>query len=177
MAKKPQEKQRGWLNKSEMADSLGISTQALDKWGVKPVSRIGREAFFTVRDVLDNRLDHQQAKPQPGSGELDPQAEHKLTQERLRLTAAQADGQELKNEVTRRTLIPADFAVFALSQLAPEMAALMDTLPMTMRRRHPELEARHINTLEREATKIRNACSGFAEKLTELADEYFKGAD
>lgn len=177
MTKKAQEKKRGWLNKTEMAASLGISTQAFDKWNVEPVAKIGRESFYTVRDVVDNRLERQERKPQPTDAKLDPFAEQKLVEERLRLTAAQAVGQELKNEVAQRTLIPAEFAVFALSKLAPEIAAVMDTLPMTMRRKHPELEARHISTLEREATKIRNACSEFADRLTELADEYFEGAD
>lgn len=176
MSKTKTEKKRYWLNRSEMADSLAISVQAFERWGVEPVAKMGRETFFTARDVLDNRLEHQESKRQQSAG-LDPAADSKLIQERLRLTAAQADGQELKNQVTRRTLIPAEFATFALSKLAPEIAAVMDTLPMTMRRKHPELEARHIATLEREATKIRNACSEFADKLTDLADEYFKSTD
>lgn len=176
MAKKSQEKQRGWLNKSDMASSLGISVQAFDKWGVEPAARIGREVFYDTRAVLDNRLDHQQGKKQLDD-ELDPLAEQKLTQERLRLTKAQAEAQELKNEVTRRTLIPADFAVFALGQIVPEVSSLMDTLPMTMRRKHPDLAARHITTLEREATKVRNTCASFADKLPELADEFFSSTD
>lgn len=176
MAKKPQEKQRGWLNKSDMALSLGISVQAFDKWGVQPAARIGREVFYDARSVLDNRIDKQHENNNRDE-ELDPMAEQKLTQERLRLTKAQAEAQELKNEVTRRTLIPADFATFALGHIVPEVASLMDTLPMTMRRKHPDLEARHITTLEREATKVRNACAGFADKLPELADEFFSSTD
>lgn len=176
MAKKPQERQRGWLNKSDMAASLGVSVQAFDKWRVEPAARIGREVFYDARSVLDNRIEHQAGKKQLDE-ELDPFAEQKLTQERLRLTKAQAEAQELKNEVTRRTLIPADFAVFALGQIVPEVASLMDTLPMTLRRKHPDLEARHITTLEREATKVRNACAGFANKLPELADEFFSSTD
>ncbi|PTZ23576.1 DNA-packaging protein, partial [Pseudomonas aeruginosa] len=35
------QKKRGWLNKSEMAASLGISPQAFDRWGVAPVSKVG----------------------------------------------------------------------------------------------------------------------------------------
>lgn len=176
MAKTKPEKQRGWLNKSEMADSLGISTQAFDKWGVEPVSRIGREAFFDVRSVLDNRLRRLETKPQPGA-EIDPMAEQKLTQERLRLTSAQAEAQELKNEVSRRVLIPAGFITFSLSKLVPEISSTLDTLPMVVRRRHPELEPRHIETLEREATKIRNACAKFASILPELIDEYLDSTE
>jgi len=47
-----------WLNKTNMALSLGISTQAFDKWKVKPVAKIGRETFFTVRSVVENRVDN-----------------------------------------------------------------------------------------------------------------------
>lgn len=102
MSKNETTKQRGWLNKSEMAASLGISPQAFDKWGVQPIERIGREAFYTVADVVENRIQHAARKQQP-EGELpeglDPYAEAKLTQERLRLTKAQAYAQEQKNQV------------------------------------------------------------------------------
>lgn len=57
MSKPDITRQPHWLNKSRMATSLGISTQAFDKWGVEPVARIGREAFYDVRSVLENRLD------------------------------------------------------------------------------------------------------------------------
>ncbi len=64
-----------WLNKKSMADSLGISTQAFDKWGVEPIAKIGREAFYDAKSVLENRLQHQDRKQQPvgADGEvLDP---------------------------------------------------------------------------------------------------------
>lgn len=176
MSKFRQEKQRGWLNKSEMADSLGISTQAFDKWGVEPVARIGRETFFDARSVVANRVGKSGAIPQPDDA-IDPLAEQKLVQERLRLTAAQSEAVELKNEVSRRVLIPADFITFSLSRLVPEISSTLDTLPMVVRRRHPELEARHLETLEREATKIRNACAKFASILPELIDEYLDSTE
>ena len=176
MTKFKQEKQRGWLNKSEMADSLGISTQAFDKWGVEPVARIGRETFFDARSVVNNRVGRLGSTPQPDD-HIDPLAEQKLMQERLRLTAAQAEAQELKNEVSHRVLIPADFIHFSLSRLVPEISSTLDTLPMVVRRRHPELEPRHIETLERETTKIRNACAKFASILPELIDEYLDSTE
>ena len=176
MSKFRQEKQRGWLNKSEMSESLGISTQAFDKWGVEPVARIGRETFFDVRSVVDNRVSKLDPIHQPDD-DIDPLAEQKLIQERLRLTKAQSEAQELKNEVTRRVLIPADFITFTLSKLIPEIAATMDTLPMTMRRRHTDLEARHLDTLEHEATKIRNVCAKYAGLLPELIDAYIDSTE
>ncbi len=52
-----------WLNKSNMALSLGISVQAFDKWNVDPVAKIGREVFFDVRSVVANRLEHAEKTP------------------------------------------------------------------------------------------------------------------
>lgn len=178
MAKSTPTKQRGWLNKSEMAASLGISVQAFDKWGVKPVERIGREAFFTAEAVLENRLQREAEKQQPeGLEGIDPLAEAKLTQERLRLTAAQAEGQELKNEVTRRKSVPVEFALFVLSRIAAEIASGLDTLPLTLKRRHPDLEVRHIESVQREIAKVRNRAALLDERLPELLDEYLDSTD
>lgn len=127
MSKPDITRQPHWLNKSRMATSLGISTQAFDKWGVEPVARIGREAFYDVRSVLENRLDFAERKHQPDGDVpegIDPLAEHKLTQERLRLTSAQADAQEKKNLVADKHLVPTEFAVFALGKIAAQIGSI-----------------------------------------------------
>lgn len=178
MAKTAPTKQRGWLNKSEMAASLGISVQAFDKWGVAPVERIGREALYDCRSVLDHKMARAEAKHQPDDAEgLDPLAEAKLTQERLRLTAAQAEGQELKNEVTKRKSVPVEFATFVLSRIAAEIASGLDTLPLTLKRRHPDLEVRHIESVQRELAKVRNRAATLDDRLPEMLDEYLDDAD
>jgi phage terminase Nu1 subunit (DNA packaging protein) len=162
-----------------MAASLGISVQAFDKWGVKPVERIGREAFFTAHAVVENRIHALEQKQQPDFGEdgIDPLAEAKLTMERLRLTAAQAEGQELKNEITRRKSVPTEFATFVLSRLAAEIGSILDTLPLTLKRRHPELEVRHIETVQRELAKARNRSATLDDRLPGLLDEYLDTTD
>lgn len=174
MRKSEPTKQRGWLNKSEMAASLGISAQAFDKWGIHPVERIGREAFYDCRTVLDFKLAQAEAKHQPAAGEveIDPLAEMKLTQERLRLTSAQAEGQELKNDITRRRSVPTEFATFVLSRLAAEVGSILDTLPLTLKRRHPDLEVRHIDSIQRELAKARNRAATLDDRLPGMLDEY-----
>lgn len=168
-------RQPHWLNKSRMAASLGISTQAFDKWGVEPVARIGREAFYDVRSILENRLAQAERKHQP-EGDLpegiDPLAEHKLTQERLRLTAAQADAQEKKNQVADRQLVPVGFAVFALGRLAAQIGSILDTVPLKLRRKHPDLDVRHVESLQREIALARNTASDLGDLLPGMLDEY-----
>lgn len=49
-----------WLNHTQMAAACGVSTQAFDKWRVKPVAVVGRESYYLVADVVANRLARQQ---------------------------------------------------------------------------------------------------------------------
>lgn len=179
MAKPEPKKLRGWLNKSEMAASLGISAQAFDKWGVQPISRIGREAFYDCKTVLNFRLARVETKHQLDGAEYGDEGDtaKRLEQERLRLTAAQAEGQELKNEVTKRKSVPTDFAVFVLSRLAAEIGSILDTLPLTLKRRHPDLEVRHIESVQRELAKARNRSATLDDRLPGLLNEYLDAAD
>lgn len=180
MAKNETTKQRGWLNKSEMAASLGISPQAFDKWGVEPISRIGREAFYTVQDVVQNRIDNAARKQQPGGVDaegIDPLLEYKLTQERLRLTAAQADAQEKKNQVAEKLLVPVPFATFALAKIAAQIGSKLETVGKTVSRRHPDIDPRILETLEREIALARNVSAKAADDLPEILDEYLATLD
>lgn len=177
MAKFEPTKQRGWLNKSEMSASLGISPQAFDKWGVQATARIGREAFYTAQSVLENRLKHAAHKQQLGGDDIpgiDPLADHKLTQERLRLTSAQADSQEQKNEVSRKRLVPVDFATFALSRVAAQIGSMLDTVPLKLRRKHPDLDVRHVESLQREIAHARNTAAEAGDLIPGLLDEYLE---
>ncbi len=120
-----------------------------------------------------------QVKPEvPDDSEgIDPLAEARLTQERLRLTSAQAEGQELKNEVTKRRSVPTAFATFVLSRLAAEVGSILDTLPLTLKRRHPDLAVRHIESVQRELAKARNRAATLDERLPGLLDEYLDATD
>lgn len=120
-----------------------------------------------------------QVRPEvtPDSEGVDPLAEARLTQERLRLTSAQAEGQELKNEVTKRKSVPSGFATFVLSRLASEIGSILDTLPLTLKRRHPDLEVRHIESVQRELAKARNRAATLDDRLPGLLDEYLDATD
>ncbi len=168
------------MNKSEMAKSLGISPQAFDKWGVAPVQRIGREAFYRVQDVVHNRLDNAAKKQQPGSGYgemVDPMIEYKLLQEKLRLTTAQAHAVEQKNQINDRVLIPAPFVTFALEKIASKIGSKLETVGKTVSRRHPDIDARILETTEREIALARNIAAQLGDELPGFLDEYLATLD
>lgn len=164
-----------WLNRKDMAASLGISVQAFDKWGIEPVARMGRSVYFDCRSVLNARLALAEAKQQPtqlDGEEIDPMLDYKRDQEEYRLTRARREAQELKNDRDARRVVPVDFAIFSLSRVVAEVATQLDTLPLTMKRRHPDLEARHLEGLNREITRARNTAASAADKMPAILDEY-----
>ncbi|EMK6669890.1 terminase small subunit [Vibrio fluvialis] len=163
-----------WLNKSTMADSLGISVQAFDRWGVKPVAKVGRSVYFTVADVLHNRIENEAAKQQPKQPDPSEIGDGCLEYERYRLTKAQADGQELKNEIARQEVVPVEFATFALSKIAAEVSGVLDSLPLNIYRKHPELTKIQQENIKRELSKAMNAMSRVSDSLDGVLDEYIQ---
>ncbi|MGY4876660.1 terminase small subunit [Vreelandella aquamarina] len=167
-----------WLNRKQMAASLGISVQAFDKWAIEPVARIGNQKFFDCRTVVDSKLaeqaaKHQQQQPDDIDGEvIDPLLAYRKEQEDYRLTRARREAQELKNDRDARRVVPVEFATYSLSRIAAEIASVLDTIPLTIRRKHPELEPRHLESLLREITKARNIAAGAGDKMPEIVDDY-----
>lgn len=169
-----------WLNKKRMAESLGISTQAFDKWGVEPVAKIGRESFYDVRSVVDNRLKHVGQKHQPAgidSEVIDPLVDYKTSVERLRLTKEQADAQAMRNEVRRKEMVPVGFMTFAFGRLSALIGSTLDTVHTKVKRKHPDIEPRHLEAVQREVAVTRNEAATLYERLPEILDDYLASVD
>ncbi|WP_422459155.1 terminase small subunit [Endozoicomonas sp. ALB115] len=159
-----------WLKKTDMAASLGVSVQAFDKWGVQPLCKIGRSVYFDARSVLDNRLANEASKHKPTSAEeLDPDS---IEFERYRLTRAQADGQELKNELAEGKVAPVDLQSYVLGKCLAEAAGILDTLVLNMKRKHPELTPVQLENFKREIVKSQNAIARGHELIPQYLDEY-----
>lgn len=160
------------LNKTDMCKSLNISTQAFDKWDVTVHSRVGRETFYTVADVVANRIANERKKSQPETSDDDSATDAELMAERIRLTRAQAEAQELKNERTKRLVVPCDFITFVLSKIAVQIASILDQIPLTIKRKFPELEQHQIDAVKGEIIKAMNVAATVDQKLPEWLDDY-----
>ncbi|MET4696102.1 terminase small subunit [Endozoicomonas lisbonensis] len=168
--KKQPQPEAHWLNKTNMAASLGVSVQAFEKWGVPPLGKFGRSVYFDVRSVLENRLAHEVSKQQPTS--IEDLDENSIEFERYRLTKAQADGQELKNELARGEVAPVELQSFVLGRCLAEAAGILDTLLLNMKRKHPELTPVQLENFKREIVKSQNAISRGNELIPQYLDEY-----
>jgi phage terminase Nu1 subunit (DNA packaging protein) len=156
------EVQRHWLNKREMAAALGISVQAFDRWGVKPVAQRHRfgEAFYSVRDVLDNRLELERKKHERAAANLDA-SDLLLEKERAELewTQERAEGQRLKNAALRRELAPVSMVQWAISQAGSQIAAVLGTLKGKVKRAQPSLSNAALHEIEQIAVECQNTAA------------------
>lgn len=173
-AAKPQKPQPGWLNKQDMAASCGVSLTGFDKWDIEPVAKIGRNTYYRVADVLDNRkarwsatLAVKQASEQ--APELPSVVE--AEREKMLLTREQRIGQELKNAQTRRELAPVKLLEWVIGKVGGQISAHLESVPLLVKKRVPRLSASEIEVIKREIIKAQN----MASRMTLDLDEYEGG--
>jgi len=174
MAKKILTPQLGWLNKREMAASLGISVQAFAAWGVEPVARIGRETFFTTRDVMLNRDEHKAARSKRAD-EVLGEGGSSLDLARELLIREQHEGQALKNAEMRRELAPVGVIQWALGRVASQLSAQLDSLVPRLKHSAPFLTAANLEQVTREVVKAKNACARIQVDLDEYRRDSVRG--
>ncbi|MCS1282698.1 terminase small subunit, partial [Escherichia coli] len=150
------------MNKKNMAQSCRVSATAFDKWGVTPVERKGREAFYDVASVIDNRVSNAINQITNDKGEID---DDQLLRVRIRLLTAQAEAQELKNERDRGDVIDTEFCMYALSKLASQISSIMDSIPLTMQRSFPQMTPAMLDGLKKEVVRACNACTKLDENI------------
>lgn len=151
-----------WLNQRQMAASLGITVGSFVAWQVEPVARIGNQAFYDARSVLDNRLSH--AEQGPNSGDMEA--------ERLRLTKAQAEGQEIKNELAKGRSAPVEIITMVLSTVAGAASGVLDSLPLNIKRKYPELDNAMIEAIRRQCVKAQNEIARTDEIVFDRLQEF-----
>jgi len=163
------------LNKKNMAESCGISTQAFDKWNVKPFKKVGRQQFYRVQDVYQNRIDNELKK---NTNRVNPQGEKiDLEFERAKLTQQQRITQEIKNEILEGKAIPVDAARDVLAKILAQVGATLDSLAPNIKRRHPEIEQRIIDFIKSETIKHQNEAANLDNYLDDIIDDVINQAE
>ncbi len=168
------------VNKKKLAEIFNVDPRTIERWqsqGLPCVSGGGKgvESVFDTamaiqwyaqreadieneklrKEVVDYRA-ASEADLQPGTIEY----------ERHRLTRAQADAQELKNARDSAEVVETAFCTFVLSRIAGEIASILDGIPLSVQRRFPELENRHVDFLKRDIIKAMNKAAALDELIT-----------
>ncbi|WP_158538982.1 terminase small subunit [Marinobacter vulgaris] len=123
--------------------------------------------YYEARAVLDNRLE----KADQAGNNSDIEAE------RLRLTRAQAEGQEIKNELARGKTAPMEIITLSLSTVAGAASGILDSLPLDIKRKFPELDTQMIEAIRRHCVKAQNEISRLDEVVVEQLRDYLEQQD
>ncbi|HDS7355131.1 TPA: terminase small subunit, partial [Escherichia coli] len=130
------------VNKKKLAEIFDVDVRTISTWQNQGLPLIsgggkGNEAIFDTGKAIEwfaqREADIENEKLRKEVDDMRVAAESDLQPgtidyERYRLTKAQADAQELKNERDRGDVIDTEFCMYALSKLARQISSIMDSL-------------------------------------------------
>jgi len=176
---KPSVRRDVLLNARQCSEAIGISYNAFSKWGVPVHSEDGRQKLFLLKDVLEIYRRRIERELRPGiekdlraeaagaageDGDLDPfLVKVQLDKQRTRLTDAQAESQEMKNQMMRHEIAPFGFFTFVLARAANGIASVMDGLPSEL--------VRKLALKPQQVDKVRAVTAGASEAIAALGDD------
>lgn len=176
------------VNKKRLSDIFGVSVRTIQNWQDQgmPVARGGGKGnevlydsaaaieWYSARDAeIENEKLRKEVEDLRIASESDLQP-GTIEYERHRLTRAQADAQELKNAKDTAEVVETAFCTFVLSRIAGEIASILDGIPLSVQRRFPELENRHIDFLKKDIIKAMNKAAALDEIIPGLLSEYIE---
>ena len=170
------------VNKKQLADIFGASIRTIQNWQEQgmPVLRGGGKGnevlydsaavikWYAERDAeIENEKLRREVEELRQASEADLQP-GTIEYERHRLTRAQADAQELKNARDSAEVVETAFCTFVLSRIAGEIASILDGIPLSVQRRFPELENRHVDFLKRDIIKAMNKAAALEPRPSHI---------
>ncbi|EHD5461705.1 terminase small subunit [Escherichia coli] len=176
------------VNKKQLADIFGASIRTIQNWQEQgmPVLRGGGKGnevlydsaavikWYAERDAeIENEKLRREVEELRQASETDLQP-GTIEYERHRLTRAQADAQELKNARDSAEVVETAFCTFVLSRIAGEIASILDGIPLSVQRRFPELENRHVDFLKRDIIKAMNKAAALDELIHHIPEQLSK---
>lgn len=141
----------GWENRAE--DPMPVAVRGKGR---------GTPNAYDPKEVLDWRVRQavRQLAPAGSDGEiLDANAE------KARLNKEQADAAAIKNAVTRREIAPVALLEKAAADMAGQVAAILDSLPVKIKNRAPSLPASAMEMIKSEIARAKNAAASTRVKL------------
>jgi phage terminase Nu1 subunit (DNA packaging protein) len=160
------------MNKLGIAKLLGVDERSVSRWQGRaddplPVLSRGRRGYANEYDAHQvHEWSLRQALKDLGIGGEGEVVDYEY--ERARLTREQADSQALKNAQLRKELAPVTVIEWTLGKVGAQISAILDQIPLKVKRRVPRLSSAEAEIIKREVIKAQN----MAAKVTVDIDEY-----
>lgn len=100
-----------------------------------------------------------------------------LDYEKLRLTKAQADNMEIKNQISRGEVAPIELIEKVITSSSAEASGILDSLPLMVKRKHPELSSQIIESIKRQVVKAQNAIARSDSAIEPVLQEYISSLE
>ncbi|MEA3406412.1 MAG: terminase small subunit [Pseudomonadota bacterium] len=159
------------ISVSELAQILGVTErriQQLTKQGVISKAQRGLYPFTeSVSSYIKFLKDNKKTGVEDGA----------LEKERIRLTKAQAEQVELKNEQTRLEVAPVELFGALIGSVASQMAAVLDQIEPNVKRNVPEISAITLKSVKTEVVKAQNLAGETDEMVDKALNDYFKSLE
>lgn len=91
---------------------------------------------------------------------------------KLRLTVAQAEQVEIKNEIARGNLVPIELLTEILGEVSGQVAGALDTIPSKIKRKHRQIDNQIIDAIKYQIVKAMNSIATVDEIAEKVIDEY-----
>ena len=162
MTDKPQ---LGWVTAKDAAKGVGINARNFAKWDLVPAGKVGRTKYYLLSDVIAvrERQAYEKGKRDAREETADQPPEGSEKDNRNRLVSAQADAQEMKNEIMRHEVAPFEFLTFIAGRVANVIAGVMDAMPVEC--------MRQLNLTVQEVEKVKAVVAVSAEPISNLGDK------
>lgn len=135
------------MTQTQAAEFCRVSVRQFQKYGLEPVGRKGRCAYYS-RDQLIDWIEKRAQRKGYEAGLRDGKAtvpedaadlQRARDQAELKWTEERAEGQRLRNAELRRELAPVEMLTWALSDLASQITPLLTPIPGEIKRRIPKI--------------------------------------
>lgn len=161
------------VKRQELSEILGVSIQTLITWSSQgvPIAQHnghGRATMYDTEQVIKWLVERRAGK---SGGAVEMEAKD----EDLRLTRERADQLSIKNAILRREYMPISVAGVVISKICIQIGGILDTLPLNLKRKVPELDNTAIELIKREVVKTQNAIATADSILEQAIDEAFRG--
>lgn len=136
------------MTQSEFGQLVGVSQQAVSDLLKRDVLLPAQPASVWLHAYCSHLREH--AAGRAASGDLD------LAAERAALARAQRERIEMQNAETRRESAPVVLLEMAVASIGRKVAAVLEAVPVKIKRRSKNLTAEDIEIITAEITKARN---------------------
>lgn len=151
------------VTQEQFAALVGISQQAVSELVAREVL-LRNSSLGEWLTAYCTNLREQAAGRASANGSID------LVAERARLARAQAERVEMENAVTRKELAPVTLLTEVLARTASEIAAVLEALPVQLKRTTTTMSQRDIEVMTAEIARARNVAAAIDLNLEDLDD-------